>query len=139
MTLTPDPMRILTSLLLAALFLTACADGTPEPETTVPATPEEILEGTDQLLGRWVITEQNGEAPENLFYVTFTETGEYLVQDQLGATQRATYSPTEDDAITVTDSTGTRHFTYSVQGPRLTLTEPESGSTTVMTRSENGL
>lgn len=131
-------MRILTPL-LALLLLTACADDTPEPETTVPVTPEEVLEGTDQLLGRWVIVEQNDETPENRFYVTFTEQGEYLVQNQLGATERATFSPAGEDAITVTDTTGTRRFTYDLSGPRLTLTEPESGSTTVMTRSDDGL
>lgn len=130
-------MRLLTPVLV--LLLAACASNAPEPATTVPATPEEALEGTGGLTGRWVIVEQDGEAPENRLYVTFTEQGEYLVQNPLGATERATFSPAGENAITATDGTGTRRFTYELDGPRLTLTEPESGSTTVMTRSDDGL
>lgn len=132
-------MRPLSLLLAALLLLAACADDAPEPETAVPVSPEEVLEGTDQLIGRWVIVEQNGEAPAERYYVTFTEQGEYLVQNPLGATERATFTPAGEEAITVTDSTGTRRLTYDLQGPRLTLTEPESGSTTVLTRSDDGL
>jgi hypothetical protein len=137
-------MRSLTTCLLALLFLAACAEDPPEPEAltvepeeegaTVPTEPEEIIEGADDLIGRWVILEQAGTAPEDLYYVTFTREGDYIVQNEFGSTERSSFRPAGDDLIAITDSSGTRRYAYEVDGNTLVLGVPGSETRTVLER-----
>lgn len=129
-------------LLLAALGLVACETPpeapAPAPDTTAAAPPDTVateLEGVDDLVGDWLVTEKPGTAPEEgPSVVTFTRTGEYVVRDDDGVEQTATYRPVAADLIAITDSTGTREFEYVREGRTLTLTAPGTESTTVMER-----
>ena len=143
--LTPSlmPMRPLTALLLATLLLAACADEAPEVEVPIaepeaPAVPEATvvtIDGADDLLGQWVITEQVGTAPEDRYYVTFTREGEYLVENEFGSTERrATFRPVAADLIAITDSSGTRNFGYEIEGRTLVLSVPGTEARTVLER-----
>ena len=139
-------MRRLTACLLAALFLAACASEhaepdalTVEPEASgpeVPTAPQEIIEGADDLLGQWVITEQAGTAPEDLYFVTFTREGDYIVQNEAGSTNRSTFRLAGDDLLAVTDSSGMRRFAYDVDGITLTLTVPGTETRTILERRD---
>ena len=122
------------SLLTACvtLALAACADPAAptvvaEPDTAEvaePTEPEVVIEGADEILGEWVITEQPGAAPEDLYFVTLTRAGEYLVRNEAGTTEASTFRLAGDDVIAVTDSTGTHRFVYERDGDLLTLTVP---------------
>ena len=91
----------------------------------------------DDLIGQWVITEQAGTAPEDHYYVTFTRQGEYLVENEFGDTERrATFRPDGPDFIAVTDSSGTRGFTYELEGRTLTLSVPGTETRTVLERRD---
>jgi hypothetical protein len=137
-------IRSLSTCLLAVLFLAACAEDPPEPEALtiepdeegveVPAPPAEIIEGADDLIGRWVILEQAGTAPEDLYYVTFTREGDYIVQNEFGSTERSSFRPAGDDLIAITDSAGTRRYAYEVDGNTLVLGVPGSETRTVLER-----
>ena len=139
-------MRRLTACLLAALFLAACASEPAEPEALtvdpeasgpeVPTAPQEIIEGADDLLGQWVITEQAGTAPEDLYFVTFTREGDYIVQNEAGSTERSTFRLAGDDLLAVTDSSGTRRFAYDVDGITLTLTVPGTETRAILERRD---
>lgn len=130
--------------LAAALCLAACEAPQPEtppaPADTVAATPAEApapveLEGVDDLVGDWLVTEKPGTAPEEgPSVVTFTRTGAYNVRDDTGRIQSATYRLVGDHRIAVTDSAGTREYEYVREGRTLTLTAPGTESTTVMER-----
>ena len=137
-------MRSLSVSLLAILLFAACAEEPPEPEALtiepeeqgaeVPTAPEVIIEGADDLLGRWVILEQAGTAPEDLYYVTFTREGDYIVQNEFGSTERSSFRPAGDDLITITDSSGTRRYAYEIDGNTLVLAVPGSEARTVLER-----
>lgn len=137
-------MRSLIVCLFTTLLFAACAEDPPEPEAltiepeeegaTVPTPPQEIIEGADDLLGRWVILEQAGTAPEDLYYVTFTREGDYIVQNEAGSTERSSFRPAGENLITITDSTGTRRYAYEVDGNTLTLGIPGSETRTVLER-----
>ncbi len=146
------PIRRLSLCLLAVLFA-ACGNEPAEPEeltidpeasgVEVPTPPETIIEGADDLLGRWVILEQAGTAPEDLYYVTFTREGDYVVQNEAGSTERATFQLAGDHLIAVTDSAAaqgdsaeTRRFTYEVDGNTLTLTVPGTETRTILERRD---
>lgn len=139
-------MRTLAACLFAALLLAACADEPAEPEALtiepeatgpeVPTAPEEIIEGADDLLGRWVITEQAGTAPEDLYYVTFTRDGDYIVQNEAGSTNRSSFRLAGDHLIAVEDSAETRRFAYEVDGNALTLTVPGTEIRTILERRD---
>lgn len=127
--------------LFLALSLAACDEppepATPEPDTTqtaAPVEPEVVIEGADELLGEWVITEQTGAAPEDLYFVTLARDGTYLVRNEAGATKHFTFRLAGDGAITVTDSTGTHQYAYETDGDLLTLTVPGTETRTVMER-----
>jgi hypothetical protein len=138
------PTRSLTVCFLAALLFAACAEEPPEPEAmtiepdeegvAVPTPPAEIIEGADDLIGRWVILEQAGTAPEDLYYVTFTREGDYIVQNEFGSTDRSTFRPAGDDLIAITDDSGTRRYAYDVDGNTLVLAVPGSEARTVLER-----
>jgi hypothetical protein len=137
-------MRTLTACLLATLLFAACEEEppepvapTPEPEApVVPAAPESI-EGVDDLLGEWVITEQAGTAPEDRYFVTFTREGDYLVENEFGSTERrATFRPAAAGLIAITDSSGTRSFGYEVDGRTLILSVPGTETRTVLERRD---
>ena len=130
-------------LLFAALSLASCEAPPPEapaptPDTTAAAPPDTVaveLEGVDDLVGDWLVTEKPGSAPEEgPSVVTFTRTGEYTVRDDDGIVETATYRPLGPDLIAITDSAGTREFEYARVGQTLTLTAPGTESTTVMER-----
>lgn len=131
------------TLLLAALGLAACEPPPPEPAApgldTVAVAPQDTvaveLEGVDDLVGEWVVTEKPGTAPEEgPSVVTFTRTGEYVVRDDDGVVERARYRPVGEHRIAITDSAGTREYEYAREGRTLTLTAPGTESTTVMER-----
>ena len=137
-------MHARTLLLIAVLGLAACEAPPPEPaapapDTTTAVEPVEVepveLDGVDDLVGEWVVMEKPGTAPEEgPSVVTFTRTGEYVVRDDAGVVQEATYRPIGDGLIAVTDDTGTREYEYAREGRTLTLTAPGTESTTVMER-----
>lgn len=136
-------MTLRSLLLLAGLGLVACEAPAPEPaapapDTTSVAPPDTVaaeLEGVDDLVGDWLVTEKPGTAPEEgPSIVTFTRTGEYLVRDDDGIVETATFRPVGTDLIAITDSAGTREFEYVREGRTLTLTAPGTESTTVMER-----
>jgi hypothetical protein len=137
-------IRSLSACLLALLLFAACDEDPPQPEALtiepdeegveVPAPPEEIIEGADDLLGRWVILEQAGTAPEDLYYVTFTREGDYIVQNEYGSTERSTFRPAGDNLIAITDSAGTRRYAYEVDGNTLVLGVPGTETRTVLER-----
>jgi hypothetical protein len=139
-------MRTLTACLFAALVLAACAGEPAEPDALtidpdasgpeVPTAPQEIIEGADDLLGQWVITEQAGTAPEDLYFVTFTREGAYIVQNEAGSTDRSTFRLSGDNLITVEDSAETRRFSYDVDGITLTLTVPGTETRTILERRD---
>lgn len=139
-------MRILTASVFAALFLAACASEPAEPDALtidpdasgpeVPTAPQEIIEGADDLLGQWVITEQAGTAPEDLYFVTFTREGDYIVQNEAGSTNRSTFRLAGDNLIAVEDSAETRRFAYEVDGVTLTLTVPGTETRTILERRD---
>lgn len=143
-------LRSLSLFLLVPLLLTACADepaddvATPEalevdPEaegTEVPAAPEEIVEGVDDLLGRWAVLEQAGTAPEDVYYVTFTREGDYVVEDENGIENEYAFRPAGDELIAITDATGTNRYAYEIEGNTLTLTVPGTETRTVLERRE---
>ncbi len=138
-------MRILTACLFA-LLLAACQrepaepEALPaEPEPTVPAVPTgpQEIEGLDDLIGDWVITEQAGTAPEDLYYVTFTREGDYVIENQFGSTERSTFQPVGGDLIAVTDSTATRQFAYEVDGDTLILSVPGTETRTILERRDD--
>lgn len=134
--------------LLAALLLTACGrtDTAPppdpteaDPEVVVPEHPQEITGEAEALLGTWVITEQAGAAPDRIYTVTFTRTGEYIVRDDTRTQQTNRFRPLETDVIAVQDSLGAEieRYVYDVDGNVLTLTIPGSEATTVLERRED--
>jgi hypothetical protein len=142
-------VRSLSLCLLTALLLAACTDGadesdvaTPEaleidPEAEgaeVPAAPEEIVEGVDELLGRWAVLEQAGTAPEDVYFVTFTREGDYVVEDETGYENEYTFRPAGESLIAITDATGTNRYTYEIDGRTLTLTVPGTETRTVLER-----
>ncbi len=136
-------MRTLTACLLAALLFAACeepaepaAPAEPEPEVVVPEKPAAIIEGVDDLIGPWVITEQAGTAPEDVYFVTFTREGEYIIRNEAGVTKRSTFHPAGDHLIAVTDSSGTRRFAYDVDGRNLTLSVPGTETRTILERRD---
>lgn len=138
------PLRRLSACLLASVFLVACAEEPPEPEVPepapeeqvveVPAEPEVFIEGADDLIGRWVILEQAGTAPEDLYYVTFTREGDYIVQNEFGSTDSSMFRPAGDGMIAITESSGTRRYNYDVDGITLVLAVPGSEARTVLER-----
>ena len=143
-------LRSLSLLLFVPLLFAACADepaddvATPEaleidPDAegaTVPTAPEEIIEGVDDLLGRWAVLEQAGTAPEDAYYVTFTREGDYIVEDENGIANEYDFRPAGDDLIAITDATGTNRYAYEIEGNTLTLTVPGTETRTVMERRE---
>ncbi len=126
----------------AVLALAACAEpaeppapAPPDPvEATAPPAPEVVIEGADELLGEWVITEQPGAAPEDLYFVTLTRAGGYVVRNEAGTTERSTFRLAGERTIAVTDSVGTHRYAYEVDGDLLTLTVPGTETRTVMER-----
>lgn len=137
-------MRRLSTCLLASVLLVACAEEpsepkapAPEPEEQaieVPTEPETLIEGADDLIGRWVILEQAGTAPEDLYYVTFTREGDYIVQNEFGSTDSSAFRPAETGVIAISDASGTRHYDYDVDGITLVLAVPGSEARTVLER-----
>lgn len=129
---------------LAALGLAACEAPPPPPEpvpdTTAVAAeppPEVELEGVDDLLGDWIVTERPGAIPDDEpSTVTFMPNGEYLVLNSEGIVEQATFRPVDEGRIAVTDSLGTREFDYVREGRTLTLTTPGTESTTVLERRD---
>lgn len=137
-------MTLRALLLAAALGLVACEAPQPEappaPADTAAVTPPEAaapveLEGVDDLVGDWLVTEKPGTAPaEGPSVVTFTRTGEYTVRDDAGLVQSATYRLVGEHRIAITDSVGTHEYDYAREGSTLLLTAPGTESTTVMER-----
>ncbi|MEM1043155.1 MAG: hypothetical protein AAGI91_11055 [Bacteroidota bacterium] len=134
-------MTCRTACLLAALTLAACAEPA-EPDPVVeadtgavaPAEPAVVIEGADEILGEWVITEQTGAAPEGLYFVTLGRDGSYLIRNEAGTTKRATFRLDGEGMIAVTDSAGTHRFAYDVEGDLLTLSVLGAETRTVMER-----
>lgn len=133
-------------LLFAALGFAACEAPPPLPEpapapdtTAAPAadTTEVLLEGVDDLVGDWLVTERPGASPDDEpATVTFMPNGDYLVLNSEGIVEQATYRPVGESLIAVTDSAGTREFEFVREGRTLTLTTPGTESTTVLERRD---
>ncbi len=129
------------TLLLAALALSGCAepadpaDTVTEPDTVATdPEPEVVIEGADEILGEWVITEQPGAAPEDLYFVTLGRDGSYVVRNESGMTEHASFRLDGEQMIAVTDSAGTYQYAYEVDGDLLTLTVPGTEALIVMER-----
>ena len=135
-------------LLIAALGFAACEAPPPPPEpvpapdstaasATVPDTSEVLLEGVEDLVGDWLVTERPGASPDDEpSTVTFMPNGDYLVLNADGIVEQATYRLVDESLIAVTDSNGTRDFEFVRDGRTLTLTTPGTESTTVLERRD---
>ena len=135
------------SLFLLVFLVAACAEEPPEPnvpepleaspDTTVAgatAAPETIVEGVDDVLGRWAVMEQAGTAPEDVYFVTFTREGDYIVEDETGTTNTYSFRPAGDQLLAITDATGTNRYMYEIEDRTLVLTVPGTETRTVLER-----
>lgn len=136
MTSTPKPYVTSLLILCVAVVLTGCPDrpgDRPEVEAEAPTNGVD----PDALIGTWLLVEQGGRAPETLWSVTFTTTGDYVVMSETRAIDRKHYNLTGENMIALADSIGaetTEYFTYRLSGDRLYLNVPGEEVTTVLER-----
>jgi len=136
----PSLPRLSLVLLLVGLvaFVTGCQDREGlEPEVEVEA-PIDVVAPED-LVGTWVLVHQSGRAPERLYTVTFTTTGDYIVQSETHAALRQTYTLVGEDRIAIMDSLGAEaeRFVYEVSGDRLNLTVPGTDAVAAFERRDD--
>ena len=100
-------MSTLTRYLLAfalVAFLAGCGDddtepiepGGDDPQVSVDAEPEEAAEYADDLMGTWVIAEQNGQTPPGVTTMEFMDGGEVVITAPNGVSETRSYTLAED-------------------------------------------
>jgi hypothetical protein len=133
----PHSARFLAILVLVVLVaaVAACRDDTPAEATVEVEVPTDDT-APEELIGTWVLVEQSGQAPERVYTVTFTTTGDYIVQSETHAVVRQRYNLSGEDRIVVWDTLGVEEgrYVFDVSGDRLTLALPGGDVVSVLER-----
>lgn len=136
----PHPYRLLAPifLLASAIMLTGCPDRADD-EAEVEAPFEDAI-APEELIGTWLLVEQTGMAPEALWTITFTTTGDYLVRSETRALDHRHYFLAGQNLIAVTDEIGaeaTEYYEFEVDGDRLYLRIPGSDAEALLERRDD--
>lgn len=135
----PSPHVATFLLLITSMALAGCPDRTDQAEIVADG-PFENGVAPEDLAGTWLLIEQAGRAPETLWSVTFTTTGDYIVVSETRAIDHKHFHLSGENMIALADSRGgdvVELLTIRVEGDNLYLGVPGQDATTVLQRRDD--